>query len=81
MLVVLMALVLSKMESRFSKDGLKIPSEKEVKLLIDSFCEEWKNLRSRGKEDYKMASLWYIINMYSDDSWIEENLERLGIVA
>jgi len=67
------------MENKFTEDGRNFPSTKEVRLLIDSFVEEWKQDKIKG--DVRISPLFYLFVHYADVNWIEEQIENRGIVA
>lgn len=66
-------------ENKFSVDGTKVPSTKEVIALIDNYVEEWKYDRIKGTTN--LSPLFFMFVHYADMKWIEEQLEERGIVA
>jgi len=66
-------------KANLSEDGIKTPSFKEVKALIDDFVEEWQRDKTTG--NYKISPLFYMFVQYTDNQWLEEQIEDRGIVA
>tara|TARA_Y100000310_G_C20276481_1_gene620495 strand:+ start:40 stop:246 length:207 start_codon:yes stop_codon:yes gene_type:complete len=66
-------------KTQLSEDGIKTPSFKEVKALVDDYVNEWRRDKARG--NYKISPLFYMFVHYADDQWIEEQIEERGIIA